>query len=120
MNQRVIIIAEAGVNHNGQLSLAKALVDAAKDAGADYIKFQTFSAEKLVSAEAKKAVYQQDNDPDGEETQLTMLQKLELTEAQHQQLFAYCEERQIRFLSTAFDLQSIDLLERLNLDFLRS
>lgn len=117
--KKVIIIAEAGVNHNGELQLAKKLVDAAADAGADYVKFQTFKAEKLVSPEAKKADYQQKNTGDSGETQLAMLKKLELSEADHHELISYCGKKGIKFLSTAFDPESLALLQSLKLDFFK-
>ncbi|SEL00212.1 N-acetylneuraminate synthase [Chitinophaga rupis] len=107
-----LIIAEAGVNHNGSLENAKKLVDAAVKAGADYVKFQTFKAEKIVSKEAGKAAYQQKNTGTSE-TQLEMLRKLELSEAAHLELIEYCKSKGIQFLSTPFDLESIDLLKKL-------
>jgi N,N'-diacetyllegionaminate synthase len=115
MENKVLIIAEAGVNHNGQLTLAKKLIDAAADAGADYVKFQTFKAEKLVSRLAKKASYQQTNMPDDDNSQFSMLQKLELSEQDHHELIAHCKYRQISFFSTAFDEDGIDFLDNLGL-----
>ena len=112
--KQTIIIAEAGVNHNGSLSLAKRLVDAAADAGADYVKFQTFSAASLVSNKAVKADYQKMNS-DKDESQLEMLKKLELSKEAHYELLDYCAGRNIKFLSTAFDLESIDLLMELGI-----
>lgn len=114
---KVIIIAEAGVNHNGDIVKAEQLIDAAVDAGADYVKFQTFKADKIVSKEAPKAVYQQKN-MSGEEdaTQYGMLKKLELSEADHYRLSNYASSRGIKFLSTAFDLDSITFLEKLGID----
>lgn len=109
-----IIIAEAGVNHNGEMSLAKKLIDAAAEAGADYVKFQTFKADKIASKSAAKANYQQQT-TDKAESQLDMLRKLELSESDHQLLKAYCAEKKIQFLSTAFDLDSIDLLKKFNI-----
>lgn len=88
-----LIIAEAGVNHNGSLSTAKRLVDAAAEAGVDIIKFQTFKAERLVSKDAKKADYQKRNIGDGDDSQLAMLKSLELSEADHYELVAYCREK---------------------------
>ena len=96
-----LIIAEAGVNHNGSLSMAKRLVDAAAEAGVDIIKFQTFKAERLVSKDAKKADYQKRNIGDGDDSQLAMLKSLELSEADHHELVAYCHKKGIRFWSTA-------------------
>lgn len=111
---RVVIIAEAGVNHNGSIELAKKLVDVAADAGVDYVKFQTFKAEKIASSKAKKAEYQ-DRNTDGDDSQLKMLQKLELSESDHGVLLEYCHKKNIQFLSTPFDLESIDLLKSLNI-----
>lgn len=115
MNKHVLIIAEAGVNHNGSLELAKQLIDKAVDAGVDIIKFQTFKSEKLVSKAAKQAEYQQRNIGKKDEGQLAMLKKLELSQADHEELIAYCNEKGIRFFSTAFDLDSIDYLHSLNM-----
>jgi N,N'-diacetyllegionaminate synthase len=114
-----LIIAEAGVNHNGDLQLAKQLIDAAADAGVDYVKFQTFKSEKLVSKNAQKADYQKENTGDGNESQLKMLQKLELSEANHLELIDYCKSKNIKFLSTAFDLESIDFLNKLDIDLFK-
>ncbi len=111
-----LIIAEAGVNHNGSLELAKQLIDVAAKAGADYVKFQTFKTERLVSKLAAKADYQVTNTGEDEDSQFGMLKKLELDLPTHQELIAYCATRNIRFFSTAFDLESIDLLETLGLD----
>lgn len=113
--KKVLIIAEAGVNHNGSIELAKKLVDAAALAGVDYVKFQSFKAENLVSKDAKKAEYQQINMADGDDLQFTMLKKLELSPEQHIELIAYCNEKGIKFFSTAFDLESIDFLASLKL-----
>lgn len=115
MNRHTLIIAEAGVNHNGSLDVAKRLVDAAVDAGVDLIKFQTFKADKLVSKDARKAEYQKKNIGDGDDSQYQMLKKLELSETDHQELVAYCHQKGIRFWSTAFDLESIDFLHSLGL-----
>lgn len=111
----VLIIAEAGVNHNGSMEIAKQLVDAAVDAGVDIIKFQTFKAEKLVSKSAKQAEYQKRNISDGNDSQYEMLKKLELSKENHEELIAYCKEKGIRFWSTAFDSESMDYLHSLNL-----
>lgn len=113
--QKTLIIAEAGVNHNGSLVLAKKLIDAAAGAGADYVKFQTFKTENLVSKAAKKAVYQQNNLSDKDDSQYSMLKKLELSPEYHFELIAYSQEHNIRFLSTAFDLDSIGFLSTLHL-----
>ncbi len=106
---KVIIIAEAGVNHNGNIENAKKLVDVAVTAGADYVKFQTFKAENLASKFAAKAAYQQESMGAGG-GQLEMLRKLELSEKNHIELIEYCTLKGIRFLSTPFDLESIDLV----------
>ena len=111
-----LIIAEAGVNHNGSIQIAKKLVDAAVEAGVDIIKFQTFKADKLVSKDAKKAEYQKRNIGDGNDSQYDMLKKLELSHEDHQTLIAYCKEKGIRFWSTAFDFDSIDYLHSLGLN----
>jgi len=111
-----IIIAEAGVNHNGSLELAKQLVKKAYEAGADYVKFQTFKAEKGISRKAKKAVYQIENTGIEDESQLEMVKKLELSYEDHQTLIDYCNELGIKFFSTAFDFDSIEYLHSLKLD----
>jgi N,N'-diacetyllegionaminate synthase len=113
--QKVIIIAEAGVNHNGSMEIAKQLVDAAALAGVDYVKFQTFNADKLVSKNALKADYQKINIMSGDDSQYEMLKKLELTPSQHIELIKYCQSKNVKFFSTAFDLESIDFLSTLNL-----
>ena len=114
--QHVLIIAEAGVNHNGSIEIAKQLVDKAVEAGVDIIKFQTFKAEKLVSKSAKQAEYQKKNiGSKADDSQLNMLKKLELSEQDHQTLIDYCEKKGIKFFSTAFDMESIDYLHSLNL-----
>ncbi len=116
----VLIIAEAGVNHNGDMSLARQLIDAAAEAGVDYVKFQTFKTEKLVSPDAKRAEYQRRNMADDTaSTQFAMLKKLELSEEDHHLLIAYCKEKNIRFLSTAFDLDSVDFLNSLGMDLFK-
>lgn len=115
MSTRVLIIAEAGVNHNGSLDIAKRLVDEAADAGVDIVKFQTFKAEKLVSKSAKQAEYQQRNIGKADVSQYSMLKKLELSPLQHEELIDYCREKGIRFFSTAFDMDSIEYLHSLNL-----
>lgn len=113
--KRVYIIAEAGVNHNGDINIAKRLVDAAQEAGADVVKFQTFQADSLVSKYAQKAKYQLQS-TDEKETQREMLKKLELTYEMHVELLQYCREVGIDFLSTPFDLGSIDLLESVGMN----
>ena len=106
---KIYIIAEAGVNHNGDINIANRLVDAAVDAGADAVKFQTFKAQNLVCKNAGKAAYQLETTEQAE-TQYEMLKKLELTEKMHEELVPYCRERGIEFLSTPFDVESVDLL----------
>ena len=115
---KTFIIAEAGVNHNGSLELARKLIDAAAEAGADAVKFQTFKAEKLVSWHAPKPEYQKQA-ADAIESQLDMIRKLELDLKAHKRLIAYCKEKNIRFLSTPFDLESIDLLNKLGIDIFK-
>jgi N,N'-diacetyllegionaminate synthase len=110
--EKVLIIAEAGVNHNGSIVEAKKLIDVAVHAGADVVKFQTFKAETLVTKSAKKAEYQK-NLTRGGEAQFDMLKKLELDRAAHEELVAYCNHKDIQFLSTAFDHDSIELLAEL-------
>jgi N,N'-diacetyllegionaminate synthase len=116
---QVTIIAEAGVNHNGEIEKAKQLIDAAAEAGADYVKFQTFKADKLVSTEAKKASYQSKNINDGDDSQYGMLKKLELSEADHHILKKYADEAGIKFLSTGFDEDSLDFLDSVGIDFFK-
>jgi len=111
-----LIIAEAGVNHNGSLDIAKQLIDKAVETGADVIKFQTFKAENLVSKSAKQADYQKKNiGSKADDSQLSMLKKLELSHEDHEVLMQYCNQKGIRFFSTAFDMESIDYLHSLNL-----
>lgn len=112
----VVIIAEAGVNHNGEIARAEQLIDVAAAAGADYVKFQTFKADKLVTRSAAMATYQQKNVTGSSNTQYSMLKKLELSEADHERLVQYAGTRGIKFLSTAFDLESIDFLDKLGID----
>lgn len=107
--KKIFIIAEAGVNHNGSLEAAMQLIDAAVKAGADAVKFQTFKAENLVCKDAEKASYQMET-TDREESQLAMLKKLELTSDMHEQLMSYCREKEIMFLSTPFDMDSLHYL----------
>ena len=110
----VFIIAEAGVNHNGSIELAKQLIDVASNSGADAVKFQTFKAENLVSKNAQKAEYQKKT-TDISESQFDMIKKLELDVNTHKELIAYCQEKNIMFLSTPFDHDSIDFLNELGL-----
>lgn len=114
-NWGTLIIAEAGVNHNGSIVLAKELIDKAVSAGADIIKFQTFKTEQLVSKAAKQADYQKRNIGLSDDSQYAMLKRLELNASQHEELITYCHKKNIRFLSTAFDMDSIDYLHSLNL-----
>lgn len=114
----IFIIAEAGVNHNGSLDLAKKLIDVAANAGADAVKFQTFKADKLVSKTAKKAEYQQQT-TDASESQYAMIKKLELDIAAHHELIAYCKTKNILFLSTPFDHESIELLNDLGMNIFK-
>lgn len=118
MSRSAFVIAEAGVNHNGDVARALALVDAAADAGADAVKFQTFRAESLVTARAARARYQAANmKEDG--SQLSMLKKLELARDDHHRLVARCRERGIRFMSTAFDRESLAFLATLDMPFVK-
>lgn len=111
---RTLVIAEAGVNHNGDLALARRLVDAAADAGADIVKFQTFKANRVATRAAGKAEYQDRTTGSGE-SQQEMLRRLELTRPMHEDLITHARERNIEFLSTAFDLESVDLLAELGM-----
>jgi N,N'-diacetyllegionaminate synthase len=115
---KVFIIAEAGVNHNGSLELAKKLIDVAVVAGADAVKFQTFKAENLVSKNAQKADYQKQT-TNSEESQFDMIKKLELDVQTHKILMDYCKEKKIMFLSTPFDHDSIELLNDLGLEIFK-
>ena len=117
--EKVLIIAEAGVNHNGDINIAKQLIDAAVDAGVDFVKFQTFKAENLVSDSAKKADYQIENTQNATESQLQMLKKLELSHEQHRELLDYCKIKQISFFSTAFDLESLEYLKQLGFEMVK-
>lgn len=115
---KVFIIAEAGVNHNGNIETARRLVDAAARAGADAVKFQTFKAENLVCKDAKKAEYQMET-TDILETQYSMLKKLELTEKMHRELLEYCREKDIIFLSTSFDIESARMLADMGIPIMK-
>ncbi|UZH55527.1 N-acetylneuraminate synthase [Salinimicrobium tongyeongense] len=112
--QKVLIIAEAGVNHNGNIEEAKKLIDAAALAGADFVKFQTFKTENVVSRSAKRAKYQ-DLNTGNDDTQFQMIKKLELSEEDHKVLKSYCKDRKIGFLSTGFDLESLEFLNSINI-----
>jgi N,N'-diacetyllegionaminate synthase len=118
MNKRTLVIAEAGVNHNGDIDLAFKLVDAAARAGADLVKFQTFRAQSLVTPDARKAVYQERR-TGAEESQLDMLRRLELDDNAHRQLKAHCQACGIGFLSTGFDSESVDFLLELGVNWLK-
>ena len=107
------IIAEAGVNHNGSIDLAKKLVDAAKEAGADAVKFQTFKTKNLVTKNAKKAEYQIKNS--GKESQYEMIKKLELSDDEFREIAEYAESKGIIFLSSPFDTKSVDLLDEIDI-----
>lgn len=115
---KTFIIAEAGVNHNGELEIARSLIDAAADAGADAVKFQTFKAENLVTRKAPKAAYQQEN-TEASESHFDMLKRLELDFTSHRTLLQHCMGCGIGFLSTPFDLESIDLLDSLGLEIFK-
>ncbi|ARE81220.1 N-acetylneuraminate synthase [Campylobacter helveticus] len=116
--KKVLIIAEAGVNHNGDLNLAKKLIEQAAKAGADVVKFQTFKAEDCVSIKAKKAKYQLENTAK-DESQLEMIKKLELSREAHFELMKHCKKHNIAFLSTPFDLESVAFLQSLNLSYFK-
>ena len=115
---KVFVIAEAGVNHNGNIDIAKKLVDVAAKAGADAVKFQTFKAENIVCKNAEKAEYQKCTTGE-EENQFSMLKKLELTEEMHKDLLDYCSTKNIMFLSTPFDLESIDYLDKVGIEIMK-
>jgi N,N'-diacetyllegionaminate synthase len=113
MTHKVLIIAEAGVNHNGNIETAKQLIDVAADSGVDLVKFQTFKAEDLVSKVAKQADYQKKNIRSKDESQYNMLKKLELSDKDHRQLTSYSASKGIEFFSTAFDVKGLDYLNGL-------
>ena len=117
-NNKTFIIAEAGVNHNGSIDLAKQMIDVAAEAGSDAVKFQTFKTENLVSKNAPKADYQKVS-TGSSESQFEMIKKLELDENAHKILFEYCLEKNIQFLSSPFDLDSIDLLNKLGMEIFK-
>ncbi len=112
---KTIIIAEAGVNHNGSISIAKKLIDVASECGVDYIKFQTFKTEHSISKNASKAQYQIENSLNDKETQYEMVKKLELSFDQFIELSIYCKEKKVKFLSTAFDFDSLEFLSNLGI-----
>ena len=111
---KLIIIAEIGVNHNGNLSVAKKLIDEAKKAGCDFVKFQSFKAENLVKKGTKITSYQKKNIKKNI-SQITMLKKLELSEKNHKDLHKYCKRKKILFLSSPFDIESLELLFKLKI-----
>jgi N,N'-diacetyllegionaminate synthase len=115
---KVFIIAEAGVNHNGSVEIAKKLIDAAVNSGADAVKFQTFKAENLVVINGQKAEYQKQTS-NSSESQFDMIKKLELDVEAHKKLIAYCQEKNIIFLSTPFDHNSINLLSDLGMQIFK-
>lgn len=117
---KVLIIAEAGVNHNGDLQKAIDLIDVASKAGVDIVKFQTFKADKIVSKTARKAKYQSENIADDDDSQYNMLKSLELSEEDHKILIKECDKRGIQFLSTAFDVDGINFLDNLGIPFFKS
>lgn len=116
---KTTIIAEAGVNHNGDINLAKKLIDIASDSGADFIKFQSFKAEKISAENAKKADYQIENSINKKETQFEMLKRLELSEKEHLELIKYSKKKKINFFSTAFDVDGLVYLDSLNFNFFK-
>ena len=118
MTEHVYIIAEAGVNHNGSVQIAEKLIDIAAEAGADAVKFQTFIATAGISKFAEKAQYQKESTPTNE-GQLEMIKKLELPFDQHFHLAEYCKQRNIQFLSTGFDFESINLLKELRVPYMK-
>ncbi len=115
---RVFVIAEAGVNHNGDINIAKELVEKAASAGADAVKFQTFKTENLVCRDAKKAAYQLGT-TDNSESQYEMLKKLELTPIMHTELISYCNKKNIMFLSTPFDIESLNYLVQCGIEIIK-
>ncbi|MCV3548458.1 N-acetylneuraminate synthase [Campylobacter sp. CNRCH_2013_0671h] len=116
--KKTLIIAEAGVNHNGDINLAKKLIEVASEAGADFVKFQTFVAENCISKNAKKAEYQLQA-TDENQSQFDMVKKLELSKQDHEILIEHCKKFNIKFLSTAFDLESIDLLVKFDIEIFK-
>ena len=117
---KVLIIAEAGVNHNGDLQKAIELIDVASKTGVDVVKFQTFQADKIVSKTARKAKYQAENIGDDDDSQYNMLKSLELSVDDHYRLIKECDKRGIQFFSTAFDVDGIDFLDDLGIPFFKS
>ena len=118
-NEKIIVIAEAGVNHNGDIELAKKLIDAASEAGADYVKFQSFKSELAVSKHAQKAQYQKTTNDNKNTSQLEMVKNLELSEEQQSEIINYCKKKSIKFLSSPFDLVSIDFLFKMGIEIFK-
>ena len=118
MDSKTIIIAEAGVNHNGSIKIAKKLIDVAADAGADFVKFQTFNTESVCTKNAAKANYQKLAKTKAE-SQYEMIKALELNRCDHEELMDYCSDKHIKFMSAAFDIESINLLSDLDLPILK-
>lgn len=116
---KVIIIAEAGVNHNGSLEKAKLLIDVASEARVDFVKFQSFKAHKLVSPDAQKAEYQKKNIGNNDDNQFQMLLDLELSEKDHDELLEYCNQKNVAFFSTAFDVDGLSYLDSLGLNLFK-
>lgn len=114
MESNVLIIAKAGVNHNGNINIAKKIIDVAAGYGVNAVKFQTFNSKKLVNKFAKQAEYQKKN-IGNESSQYDMIKKLELNHEMHLELISYCKEKDIMFFSTTFDFDSIDMLYNLGL-----
>lgn len=119
MRSKTLIIAEAGVNHNGDMDIARRLIDVAASSGADFIKFQTFKAEKISSPEAAVAQYQAKNMQGKSKTQFEMLRKLEISEPMHLELMNYCQSKNISFFSTAFDIEGLHFLNSIGLDLFK-
>lgn len=116
---RTLIIAEAGVNHNGEITIAKKLIDTAVDSGADFVKFQTFRASSLVTKSVAKADYQKQNSGNANDSQFDMLRKLEIDQAAHYELNDYCINKGIKFLSSGFDEEAIDLLDQIGMQYFK-
>ena len=116
---RTIIIAEAGINHNGKITIAKKMIDAAVEAGADFVKFQTFKTRALVTKSASKADYQKRNTGNLTDSQFDMLKQLELDQDDHYVLRDYCISKGIQFLSSGFDEESIDLLDKIGIQYFK-
>lgn len=118
IRKQIIIIAEAGVNHNGSIDNAKKMIDIADSSGADYVKFQTFNTESLLTKNAEKAQYQKDTTGKNEK-QFDMIKKLELDKKSHYELDKYCHKKNVKFLSSAFDIESIDFLHQMKMPFFK-